>query len=278
MSLPLLSIRVLALLLLFALGCSSDGDTGSSGAGDQQATSGRFQDCGDGTLLDTTNNLQWETKTGDWPPGASDIKGCSVTQSSGAGLYRPCPETRDVVNRYTYCANLLSPSSRCDQCGRPANTIRPTGPRCDDGVRDLKTGSVFTDFIDVLNDNGQPGGCFAGHCDWQLPTGDQLTLIMVGEGSGPGQPKVCIPGIPCIDGAFSDTPTAEFGSYYLTSDSGLPAQLNLGNQSECRNQSPCQTAGNFGIGALNDRTATMNIPTYARAMRVFDPLNDSCGP
>lgn len=54
-------------------------------------------------------------------------------------------------------------------------------------------GTVFTSFLATLN-----GGCFAGHCDWQLPTRDQLQTIV-----SPPHPNCAI--TPCIDPTFGPT-------------------------------------------------------------------------
>lgn len=60
------------------------------------------------------------------------------------------------------------------------------------------TGTVYTDFLGRLN--GAPDGvCFAGHCDWRLPTREELEGIL--DLSAPG----CISGSPCIDATFGAT-------------------------------------------------------------------------
>lgn len=34
----------------------------------------------------------------------------------------------------------------------------------------IRDGTVFTEFLSAMNDPGREGGCYAGHCDWRLPT------------------------------------------------------------------------------------------------------------
>lgn len=82
----------------------------------------------------------------------------------------------DVDNTYTLD----------DVCDDPGTTCLPW------------MGTVFSDFLDVLNDvSGGGADCFAGHCDWQLPGTSELnTLLQPTCGSGP-----------CIAPVFG--PTAE---------------------------------------------------------------------
>jgi len=55
-------------------------------------------------------------------------------------------------------------------------------------------GTAFTSFLASLNS----GGCFAGQCDWRLPTREELLTI-----TSPGDPA-CTTG-PCIDSALGPT-------------------------------------------------------------------------
>lgn len=55
-------------------------------------------------------------------------------------------------------------------------------------------GTAFTSFLASLNG----GGCFAGQCDWRLPTRDELLTIVT-----PAYPACTSP--PCIDSVFGPT-------------------------------------------------------------------------
>jgi hypothetical protein len=44
------------------------------------------------------------------------------------------------------------------------------------GAGGLANGTVFTSFLPALN-----GACFAGHCDWRLPTLTELQTILTGQ-------------------------------------------------------------------------------------------------
>lgn len=50
------------------------------------------------------------------------------------------------------------------------------------------TGTVFTDFLAKLNgiDPLSPAGCYAGHCDWRLPSTDEMAAFPYGPAPGIG--------------------------------------------------------------------------------------------
>jgi hypothetical protein len=74
-------------------------------------------------------------------------------------------------------------------------------------------GSAFAGFLAPLNSS-----CFAGRCDWRLPTRDELQTIL-------SQPFPCISG-PCLDPVFGPTQDGRGeGSYWTASTYGaVPGQ------------------------------------------------------
>ena len=76
-------------------------------------------------------------------------------------------------------------------------------------------GSAFTTFLATLNDGASSdgstiSGCFAGHCDWRLPTSAELQTILLA-------PAPC-GASPCIDPAFGPTKLAEYWSVTSSTD------------------------------------------------------------
>jgi hypothetical protein len=152
--------------------CSSQGfaaGTLKCGAGCVFDTSGcsenRFIDNGDGTASDLQTGLMWEKKTlGQCvnlvagKPIAC-VADADCTGNAGGGVCESCP--RCVNALYTWTASGF-----------------PYPP----------TGTAFTSFLYALNggtstDGNTSTGCFAGHCDWRLPTYDELyTLASTGIG------------------------------------------------------------------------------------------------
>jgi hypothetical protein len=70
-----------------------------------------------------------------------------------------------------------------------------------------------TGFLDQLNGKTASGttvtGCFAGHCDWRLPTVVELQGILLA-------PSPCLGVDPCIDAVFG--PTAPLSNWSSTTD------------------------------------------------------------
>jgi hypothetical protein len=147
--------------------------TTSSTTTSTTTTTLRFVDNGDGTVTDNQTGLQWEQKV-----------------SPGGGATDP----HDVDNLY--------------------NWSNPFG--CPAGCPD---GAAFTDFLGRLNNCTSTDGTavtdagFAGHCDWRLPTIQELQTIIDLGASG------CGSGSPCIDPTFG--PTAPF-YWSSTTQAGPP--------------------------------------------------------
>jgi hypothetical protein len=75
-------------------------------------------------------------------------------------------------------------------------------------------GTAFTTFLGALNYETPMGGCFAGHCDWRVPSISELQTI-----KDPSVPGCGIDG-PCIDHVFG--PTASFYYWSATSTPANP--------------------------------------------------------
>jgi hypothetical protein len=122
----------------------------------------RFVDNGDGTVTDHKTGLTWEKKTGT----PSNCEACVVCSAE------TCSDPHNVNNTYTWSA---------DTNGNP-------------------DGTVFTLFTAQLNGDGAGGRkCFSGHCDWRLPTVEELSGILDLNAD------VCDAGYPCIDPVFGPT-------------------------------------------------------------------------
>jgi len=76
-------------------------------------------------------------------------------------------------------------------------------------------GAAFTGFLATLNngtsgDGTTIGGCFAGHCDWRLPTSAELQTILL-------EPSPCGTS-PCIDPIFGATQSSDYWSITSSTD------------------------------------------------------------
>lgn len=101
----------------------------------------RFVDNGDGTVTDNETGLVWEKK--------DDLGGI-----------------HDKDNVYTWCVDEAPVDVACDNGGAP-------------------DGTAFTTFLGTLNNGTMTppdyttiSGCFAGHCDWRLPTVAELQMFL----------------------------------------------------------------------------------------------------
>jgi len=125
----------------------------------------RFVDNGDGTVTDNETGLMWEQKTG------------AVGNTGECPGAVTCADPHNVNNLYSWASNL--------------------------GEFEF---SGVARFLYVLNDvEGGGASCFAGHCDWRLPTSNGL------GGIGPQQPAElesivdCSGGEPCVSPVFGPT-------------------------------------------------------------------------
>lgn len=114
-------------------------------------------DASGATIIDHKTGLEWEKKTG-------TSEGYNVCPG---GL--TCGSVHDVNNAYSW-----------------GSTSPPYAP----------SGNAYIDFLAKLNSNDGSGGCYAGHCDWRLPTIEELLGIVDLGAAG------CGAGSPCLGTGF----------------------------------------------------------------------------
>lgn len=146
-------------------------------------TSCRYIDNGDGTVSDLNTGLMWEKKTGVvGTPNPTDI--------------------HDVNNLYLWC---IGTDDSWPNCTNPSNP---------------PDGTAFTDFLGSLNWGTRLpppapdiAGCFANHCDWRLPSYDELKGIIDTTVAGCGSTGPCINPVFGPTAFLSTPPHAEIGCY-----------------------------------------------------------------
>jgi len=137
------------------------------GAFDTGTCVARF-DASGATIIDHATGLEWEKKTG--TAGALNVCPGPLT----------CIDVHEVSNAYSW-----------------GSTSPPYAP----------TGNAYVDFLAKLNSNddldGGPGVCYAGHCDWRLPTIEELLGIVDLSAAGCGFLHACLPSVFLPDAASS---------------------------------------------------------------------------
>ncbi len=163
------------------LACDSECSFDLTGCAIGATLPARFVDNGDQTATDLWTGRVWEMKTG--TPGA--FVSCLDLAT--------CPDVHDVNNSYAWTSTV------------------PLGTEFN--------GPVKTAFLDVLNDvAGGGASCFAGHCDWRLPSVLELrTLLLEPEAQG-----TCS-ALPCIDPSFPGA-VGNGGAWSATSRTDSPSE------------------------------------------------------
>ena len=136
----------------------------------------RFTDKGDGTVCDSQTGLMWEIKTG------------TVGTAINCTTDTDCPDAQNVNNTYTLSAATT-----------PAES----------------SGTLYTNLLERVNDlktpnDGATTTCFAGRCDWRVPSAGELRSILLAPYPGCTNPCIAagFPG-PVVNGYhWSSSPYA----------------------------------------------------------------------
>jgi hypothetical protein len=103
---------------------------------------GRYYDCGDGTVLDVSTGLMWETSTG---------------QSDGLGCDR-ATDPRCVSSQFHWSATTAGTANN--------------GNLFTSFLQGLNT---------LVSADGISSNCFANHCDWRIPKVEELRGILLAQ-------------------------------------------------------------------------------------------------
>ena len=111
---------------------------------------------------------------------------------------------------------------------------------------DREDGTLFLTFLAAMNGEASFGGnftCYAGHCDWRIPSLNELRSLLAA-----GYPNCIIGGGPCVAPIFGATVASSYWSSTVFANNTLDAMF-----------------ANFLDG--NVSFATKSSQFYARAVR-----------
>ncbi len=190
----------------------------------------RFVDNGDGTVSDLQSGLMWEEKTTRGECVSTPVPGFPIA----------CMTDNDCVDNGGGGACICGSDPHCVNA---RSTWSSTGTMPD--------GTAFTEFLGQLNNCMSDGtsitGGFAGHCDWRLPTIEELRGIEDFGAAG------CSSGGPCINPIFGPTVADLYWSSTTEADIDIPPGVGV------------------WVGYFGDNTAPFDSlklsSRYARAVR-----------
>jgi len=140
------SICTALLLLPLVFGCAHEpSGTGKEAVEKVGRDPSRWRDNGDGTVLDTKTGLVWEKKTGNLRATGKFVSQFALGFLRLCAKNAVCDDPHDFRNSYTWSS------------GKPWNP----------------DGTLYTMFLAKLNEPP----CFADHCDWRIPTKEELSSV-----------------------------------------------------------------------------------------------------